>query len=190
MKDLLSLFKNRPPTLDLEWSVLPADGTAERRIGPQTPIPSAPANRPDGAFAIGDSIKLVLRPSMSGYLQVWNLGTSSDHVVCLIPDQAGVDECRVEAGKEYSLPGNLLPLPPPNDRIHVSGPTTAASGRHEILVAIVSRRPVRIDSAALGAARPSFATRACFESVEEGAFPLANLPDDEWMYGKLETEVI
>jgi hypothetical protein len=184
---LLAFFRGRKPTLDVAWSVIARDCVNERRLGP--PRDHGPSAGPGGAFAVGESIRLDVRPDRDGFLQVWNLGTSG-RVKRLLPcPELGVHECRVEAGRPCSLPGALLPLPPPNDRIRVCGPTTAETGRNDILLVILTRVPVTIDPVALGAARPAFSTRGGFAAAEEGSSSLSDLPDEDWTYGLLETEV-
>ena len=189
-KELLDFFLNREPSLDVSWSVLSRDGKAERRLRPPRVLSADPSRRAESTFFIGETIRLDVRPDRDGFLQIWNLGTSGS-VKRLLPDPAlGIAECRVEAGRPYSMPGNLLPLPPPNDRIHVNGPTTAKTGLADILLIILTRNPVEIDPSSLGAARPAFSTRGCrFDAVEEGISSLSELPEEDWTYGLLETEV-
>ena len=96
------------------------------------------------------------------------------------------EDNHIEAGKRYAAPGELLPVPD----FLVSGPTTAESGRKERLLVIVTRHPVDLSESAVLGAEMSFATRGGFAAVEETVSSLLDLPEDEWTYGLIETEVV
>lgn len=170
MEDLARVFGGRSAMRFMEWTVISCDGLSERTIGPKRQKQAAEVcSDPDGAFCVGERIRLEITPPFPGYLQLWNLGTSGkSKMLC---SKQWVDDrltcCQVD----------------------VDGPTTAQTGNLEIVVAIISRVPVEIDSEAMGAARPAVSTRG-FQSVEEvKEVSLGDLPESDWAWSILETEV-
>lgn len=195
----MSPFSDRKqPSLDLKWMVLSPGDTTPRSLRFTTkkhpgapaagaavaPVPSAA--RPTNAIAVGDLLRLELRSDTDGYLHLFDFGTSG-RVLKLFPNpRFATADNRIEAGRTYAMPGELLPVP----AFAVSGPTTAESGRLERLLAVVTRDPVDLSEAAVGGAGAAFATRGGFDAAEEAVASLFDLPDGDWTYGLLETEVI
>ena len=170
MEDLGKVFAGRPAAHFMEWTVIGRDGVSKRTIGPKREKQAHEiGSNPDGAFYIGERIQLAITPPFPGYLQLWNFGTSGK--TKLLCDKQWVED-------------RLVSL-----RADVSGDTTAQSGRFEVVVAIVTKVPVEIGSEAMGAARPAVSTRG-FQSVEEvEEVSLKDLPESDWAWSILETEV-
>ncbi len=172
MENLAKVFGSRPATSFMSWHVIGRDGVSERRIGPRREKKAQEiGSNPDGVFYIGESISIEVRSPFPGYLQLWNLGTS---------------------GRAKAL--NEKPLRVDGDVIFplttVDGPATAQYGLFEILIGIVTKVPVVIDPAAMGAARSTVSTRGGFSSVEEvKTVSLSDLPESDWAWSILETEV-
>ena len=67
--------------------------------------------------------------------------------------------------------------------------TTAETGLNEIVVGIITRQPIEIAPEQMGASRSSISTRG-FQSVEEvKRVVLSDLPESDWAWCMLETEV-
>lgn len=179
-------FGGKRPTLDLSWTARTA-GMTERRLVPVLPAASAAGEeRPRNAIAVGDRLRLSLRSDVPGYLHFFDFGTSGRSAKLFpCPALSTVDN-RIEAGRTYSAPGELLPIPD----FLVSGPTTAETGRKERLLVVVTRNPIELPLSAVEPAAAAFATRGGFAAVEEAVGSLLDLPAEDWTYGLLETEVI
>ena len=184
-------IENKRPTLQMKWAVLAKDGTGVRALvftSAKKKVDSLDKTkiRPVNSIAVGDRLRLELQSDMDGYLTLFDFGTSG-RFTKLFPNSAfSTVDNHIEAGKTYAAPGELLPIPD----FLVSGPTTAESGRRERLLVIVTRNPVDLSEAAVLGAGTSFATRGGFVAVEEAVSSLMDLPEDEWTYGLLETEVV
>lgn len=182
---------NKRPTLEMKWEILGHGGCATRALKfttKKTKLASAEMDgpRPTNSIAVGDRLRLELRSDMDGYLSLFDFGTSG-RFTKLFPNPAlSTVDNHIEAGKTYAAPGELLPIPD----FLVSGPTTAESGRKERLLVIVTRNPVDLSESAVLGAGASFATRGGFAAVEEAVSSLLDIPEDEWTYGLLETEVV
>lgn len=175
MEDLAKVFGTRPATRFMSWHVLGRDGVTERRVGPKREKKATEiGTNPDGAFYIGDSIRLDIEPPFPGYFQLWNLGTSGEPGLL-------VKSIRVDGG--FSIPGK-------GDRADVKGPPTSEKGLFEIAIGIVTKVPVEIEPEAMGAARSAISTRGGFLSVEEvKKTRLSDLAEGDWEWCVLETEV-
>lgn len=189
----MSDIASKRPTLELKWSVIGKSG--ERRLVPVTkkskavPAPESSEkeeNRADNTIVVGEKLRLELKSDMDGYLSFFDFGTSGKLTRLFPCPQLSTVDNRIEAGKTYSAPGELLPIP----AFLVFGPTTAESGRKERLLVIVTRNKVELTEAALLNAGARLAARGGFGAVEETVSSLLDLPDDEWTYGLLETEVV
>ena len=172
MEDLAKVFGMRPATPFMSWHVIGRDGVSERRIGPkrEKPVTEIGSN-PDGVMFVGDRISLEVTPPFPGHLQFWNLGTSGT----------------VTFLGQFPVSGECHPF---TSGIKPDSLTTDETGRNDILIGIISKMPVEIDPAAMGAARSTFSTRGGFSSVEEvKTVSLSDLPESDWAWCILETEV-
>lgn len=181
---------NKRPTLWMNWSVVENDGFTERRLGFSTvrvkkDSVSEDGPRPVNTIRIGDRLRLELKSDMGGYLTIFDFMTSGRFAKLFPCPEISTFDNRVEAGKTYKAPGELLPIPD----FCVSGPTTAESGRKERLLVIVTRNPIELSESAVLGAGSTFATRGGFGAVEESVSSLLDLPEDEWTYGLLEAEI-
>ncbi len=185
---------NKRPTLQMSWTVVKEDGM-ERALVPMTAKSSLqkknspcvnPAQRPSNSIAVGDKLRLELRSDMDGYLTLFDFGTSGRFAKLFPCKELSTTDNHIEAGKTYAAPGELLPIPD----FLVSGPTTAESGRKERLLVIVTRNPIELSESAVLNAGTDFATRGGFGAVEETVASLLDIPEDDWTYGLLETEVL
>lgn len=184
-------FANKRPTLWMNWSVVGDDGCAKRALAftttkTKSSLPHELDQRPANSIAVGDRIRLELRSDMSGYLTIFDFMTSGRFAKLFPCPQLATFDNRIEAGKTYKAPGELLPIPD----FRVSGPTTAESGRKERLLVVVTRHSIDLSESAVLNTGTAFATRGGFGAVEEAVSSLLNLPEDEWTYGLLETEIV
>lgn len=172
MEALAKVFGSRPATPFMSWHVTGRDGVSERRIGPKREkAPTEIGSNPDGAMFVGDSIRLDVTPPFPGHIQFWNLGTSGT----------------VAFLGQFPVSGECHPF---TSGIKPDSLTTAETGRNDILIGIITKRPVEIAPEAMGAARPAVSTRGGFGSVEEvKAISLGDLPESDWAWSILETEV-
>lgn len=172
MEDLTKVLGSRPTTPFMSWHVIGRDGVSERRIGPKREKTAAEIGaNPDGAMFVGDSIRLEVVPPFPGYIQFWNLGTSGT----------------VAFLGQFPIDGECHPF---TSRIKPDSPTTAETGRNDILIGVVTKMPVEIDPEAMGAARSTVSTRGGFSSVEEvKTVSLSGLSESDWAWCILETEV-
>lgn len=176
MEKLSSLFGRRPATPFMEWCVLGHGEITERRIGPKREKTAQEAGaEPDGAFFVGDRIRLEIVPPFSGYFQLWNLGTSEKTKLLL-------DKYRVEG--EFTIPARGQTL-----NVDEKSKTTAETGRNEIVVGIITREPVAILPEQMGEARSSISMRGFLSAEEVKPISLADLPDRDWAWCILETEI-
>ena len=176
MEDLAKVFGTHPSTRFMEWHVIGRNGVSERRIGPKREKAALEIGTdPDGTFCVGDSIRLDVKPPFPGYFQLWNLGTSGE-------SKPLVKSFRVDGG--FSIPGE-------SGRVGVQGPPTSEKGLFEIVIGIITKEPVEIDPAAMGAARSAVSTRGGIGAVEEvKKTSLSDLPESDWEWCILETEVV
>lgn len=172
MEDLAKVLGSRPSTPLMSWYVQGHDGASERRIGPKREKTAQEiGSDPDGVMFVGDSIRLDVTPPFPGYIQFWNLGTSG--------------AVRFLGG--FPMDGESHPF---TTSIDASSATTAETGRNDILIGVMTKVPVEISPEAMGAARSAVSTRGGFSSVEEvKTVSLSDLPEGDWAWGILETEV-
>ena len=172
MEDLAKVLGARPATPFMSWHVTGRDGVSERRIGPRREkTPTEIGFDPDGAMFVGDSIRLDVTPPFPGHIQFWNLGTSGT----------------VTFLGQFPVNGECHPF---TTGIKPDSLTTAETGRNDILIGIITKRPVEIAPEAMGAARSTVSTRGGFSSVEEvKTVSLSDLPESDWAWSILETEV-
>lgn len=185
----MNTIDTKRPTLRLDWEVASKDGSGKRALVPTTAKskPTGPEQRrPENTIAVGDKLRLVLQSDMDGYLHFFDFGTSGK-VEKLFPCAAlSTVNNHIEADKTYKAPGNLLPIP----EFSVSGPTTAESGRKERLLVVVTRHPVDLPVEGVVRAGEVLAAQRGFAVAEEAIRALTDLPEDEWTWGLLETEVL
>lgn len=186
---------NKRPTLQMKWSVLGNDGCAKRALVFSTVKTKTTANavvaemehvRPTNTIAVGDRLRLELQSDIDGYLTIFDFMTSGRFAKLFPCLELSTVDNHIEAGKTYAAPGELLPIPV----FRVSGPTTVESGRLERLLVIVTRNPVNLSESAILNTGTAFATRGNIGSVEESVASLLDLPEEEWSYGLLETEIV
>ena len=172
MENLAKVFGSRPSTPFMSWHVIGRDGVTERRIGPHREKTAQEiGSNPDGVMFVGDGIRLDVAPPFPGYIQFWNLGTSGT----------------VTFLGQFTLNSECHPF---TSSIKPDSHTTAETGRNDILIGIITKMPVEIDPEAIGAARSTVSTRGGFGSVEEvKTVSLSDLPDSDWAWSILETEV-
>ncbi len=197
-----NVFHEATRTLDMEWSVMDSNGVTERRLVPPSRIlcpdaskANAIGERQEGVdtYSVGETLKLFVHPTLSGYLQLWNLGTKGEPKSLNEEARVGSDGWRVIAGNEYELPGNLITLPPPCDRLHVSEPLSEVNGLNDILIAVVSRVPVRLEEEFQFVIREHHyiaPNSRGFTSVEEGRSRLGSLSESDWQWNYLEAKVV
>ena len=182
---------NKRPTLQMRWEVLGDGGCAARALAftsaKSKADPEGKAEpRPTNSIAVGDRLRLELQSDIDGYLALFDFGTSGRFTKLFPNPGLATTNNRIVAGKSYAAPGELLPIPD----FRVSGPTTAESGRRERLLVIVTRNPVDLSESAGLDAGTAFATRGGLGAVEETVSSLLDLPEEDWSYGLLETEVV
>ena len=172
MEDLAKVFGSRPSTPFMSWHVIGRDGVSERRIGPQREKAAQEiGSNPDGVMFVGDGIRLDVTPPFPGYIQFWNFGTSG--VVTFLG-------C-------FPVNGEFNPF---TSSIKPNSPTTEETGYNDILIAIITKIPIEIDPASMGAARSTVSARGGFSSVEEvKVVSLSDLPESDWAWSVIETEV-
>jgi len=173
MEKLSSLFGTRPAVPFMQWFVVDRDGVTERRIGPpREKTAQQAASKPDGAFYIGEQIRLDVLPPFPGYFQLWNLGSSGN------PPKRLFENRWIDG--EFTTPTLI---------VSEDSKTTAETGLNEIVVGIITRQPIEIAPEQMGASRSSISTRG-FQSVEEvKRVVLSDLPESDWAWCMLETEV-
>lgn len=185
---------NKHPTLQMKWSVLGNDGRQERALAFTTKkrkndIAKAEVEakvRPVNTIAVGDRLRLELYSDMDGYLTLFDFGTSGRFTKLFPCPQLSTVDNHIEAGKKYAAPGELLPIPD----FLVSGPTTAQSGRQERLLVIVTRNPIELSESSILNVGTRLASRCGCDDAEVTVASLLDIPEDEWTYGLLETEVV
>ncbi|MBM3788089.1 MAG: DUF4384 domain-containing protein [Acidobacteria bacterium] len=94
---------------------------------------------PGHVFVNGDQVRFRFRSSQPGFLYVVNEGTSGEQVTLFPNEQTGEDN-KVEAGKEYAIPGN-------SGAFRVTGP-----GGYDNVYWVLS--PVRIGAPAVQQYKP------------------------------------
>jgi len=74
------------------------------------------------SISIGDQIKLTIKSPIDGYLTLFNIGTSG-RIWQIIPNkEIAPEECKVEAGKTYTIPGNIKVFKASNIEWREAGP--------------------------------------------------------------------
>ena len=151
----------------------------------------------DGTLHIGESVEFTGASPVTGYLHLFNLGTSGT-CVKLCPSREYPANA-VEAGQQFAIPSKqrLDGERPPDGAFNVSGPPSSQAGHPERLLAIVTvddtdlqiedlhPRLVGRDLLTRVAARgPSFSG-----PPRVGTAKLFRIPPDRWHYALLEMEV-
>ncbi len=173
-------FGGKAGRVEVELKV--GEGARERRVKPARRHESG-AERAPGTVAVGEQLSLRVKSPIDGWLKLYYFGMRDGRAVALWP--RGGEEGRLEAGKEYGIPGELHPQP-----LVETGPTTAETGRKERLLAVVTARRVDLPAAAVDSAGAAFAARGGFAAADEAVGSLLDLPEDEWDYGLFEMEVV
>ena len=173
-------FGGKAGRVEVELRV--GEGSRERRVKPARRHDSG-AERAPGTVAVGERLSLRVKSPIDGWLKLYYFGMRDGRAVALWPRDG--EEGRLEAGKEYGIPGELYPQP-----LVETGPTTAETGRKERLLAVVTARRVDLPAAAVDSAGAAFAARGGFAAADEAVGSLLYLPEDEWDYGLFEMEVV
>ena len=164
------------------------DGFATRDLLPVRPNNGVKV--PEGILHVGDQMTLRLKSPRSGYLTLFNFGTSG-HVSKIFPHQNfGTTRNRIDAGRVYMLPGELLPA----DKLYngvweETGPLSKLNGLPERVIAVLTDDPVDLDEQVFGEQVSRVLTRGGFDAVEESISSLLDLPRGSWIWGGLEAVV-
>ena len=144
----------------------------------------------DGVVHIGDRLTLRLKSPRSGYLTLFNFGTSGG-VSKIFPHPAfGTVRNLIEAGKVYMLPGELMPASAlPDGEWEELGPTTSSTGFPERVVAVLTDENVELDEQCFGQQVGNVLTRGGFDAVEESISSILDLPSGSWIWGAVEAAV-
>ena len=193
---------SKRPTLHISWAVedekkewralvpVTANSLPSKALSPHVCKAFSPnklsMSRPTNTISVGNRLRLELQSDIDGYLTIFDFMTSGRFAKLFPCPKLSTVDNHIEGGKNYAAPGELLPIP----AFRVSGPTTAESGRLERLLVIVTRNPVNLSESAILNAGTAFATRGGIGSVEESVASLLDLPEEEWSYGLLETEIV
>ena len=133
---------------------------------------------------VGDELALRVRSPRSGYLHLFNAGTSGV-VTRLFPSAAfaGVGNW-VEGGEWHTAPGDLVPaaLFPCGAWIE-NGPLTEDTGMRERFVAILTDDPLRLSPDCVTG--DHIQSRGGFATVEEEVVSLASLPPGRWLMAEI-----
>jgi hypothetical protein len=143
----------------------------------------------EGVLHVGDRMTLRLKSPRSGYLTLFNLGTSG-RVSKIFPHAAfGTTSNRIDAGRVYMLPGELMPSDALPDGVwEETGPVSRLHGLPERIVAILTDDPADIGEQCFGGVARML-TRGGFESVEESIASILELPAGSWIWGGVEAVV-
>ena len=191
--DDLADHKGLPGRVSLQARLIPGPAAADSApTADSSPNDGCPAGKRDTVFSVGEYVRLVVRSPIDGYLHIFDLGTDG---TCdrLIPSPRHCDN-RVVSGREHSFPENLpedIGWPMPGS-FELQGPTSAASGQPNRLLAVVTADDLTMDARHV---HPALQQRV--RSTREVGKPqvrfessrLLNLPPERWEYGLLELEV-
>ena len=164
-----------------------SDGFATRDLVPM--LQRHDSGKRKGVLRIGDKMTLRLKSPRSGYLTLFNIGTSG-RVSKIFPHPAfGTTQKRIDAGRVYMLPGELMPADVLPDGVwKETGPLSQLNGLPESVVAIVTDTPVDLDEQCFGAGSRML-TRGGFAAVEESISSILDLPAGSWIWGGVEAVV-
>ena len=145
--------------------------------------------RREGVLRIGDRMTLRLKSPRSGYLTLFNFGTSG-RVSKIFPHPAfGTTRKRIDAGRVYMLPGELMPADVLPDGVwEETGPLSRDHGLPERVIAILTDAPVDLDEQCFGVGS-RIVTRGGFAAVEESISSILDLPAGSWIWGGVEAMV-
>ena len=172
---------NKRPTLQMRWEVLGNGECATRALAftsAKARVDSAEKAgvRPTNSIAVGDRLRLELQSDIDGYLTLFDFGTSGRFTKLFPNPGLSTVNNHIVAGKAYAAPGELLPIllglaQPVGPRLR----SCLGDNRGKDVVAVL------FDDAC---------TRGGFGAVEETISSLLDLPEEDWSYGLLETEVV
>ena len=164
-----------------------SDGFATRDLVPM--LQRHDSGKRKGVLRIGDKMTLRLKSPRSGYLILFNIGTSG-RVSKIFPHPAfGTTQKRIDAGRVYMLPGELMPADVLPDGVwKETWPLSQLNGLPERVVAIVTDTPVDLDEQCFGAGSRML-TRGGFAAVEESISSILDLPAGSWIWGGVEAVV-
>lgn len=138
----------------------------------------------EGVLHIGDRMTLRLKSPRSGYLTLFNFGTSGN-VLKMFPHPAfGTTDGYIKADCVYMLPGALMPANVlPDGEWEEQGPVSSRFGLSELVVAVLTDERVNLDESCFGAQVSRALTRGGFDAVEESISSLLDLPAGSWTWG-------
>ena len=144
----------------------------------------------NGVLHVGDRMTLRLKSPRSGYLTLFNFGTSG-RVSKIFPHPAfGMTSNHVKAGCVYMLPGALMSADIlPDGEWEEQGPVSSSTGLPERILAVLTDKPVELDETCFGAQVGRVLTRGGFDVVEESISSLLDLPHGSWIWGMVEAAV-
>ena len=144
----------------------------------------------NGVLHVGDQMTLRLKSPRSGYLTLFNFGTSG-RVSKIFPHPAlGTTDNHVKAGCVYMLPGALMsPDVLPDGAWEEQGPVSSRTGLPERILAVLTDERVALDETCFGAQVGRVLTRGGFDVVEESISSILDLPRGAWTWGMVEAAV-
>ena len=159
-----------------------SDGFATRDLVPMLQRHDSGTRK--GVVYIGDKMTLRLKSPRSGYLTLFNFGTSG-RVSKIFPYPAsGMTQNWIDGGRVYMLPGELMRMPAWIE----SGPASSLNGLPECVVAILTEDRVDLDERCFGEAGRVL-TRGGFAAVEESISSILDLPRGSWIWGMTRVDV-
>lgn len=136
------------------------------------------------SLRIGEVFAIGITSSLAGYLHIFNIGTTG--IVSRVLPSSELDNIapRIEANDQLLIPGDILEEYFPEKGWVENGPTTAETGRHEKIVAIVTEENVDLSpECVIDSPRGAFAT------VQETIQSLKDLTCT-WLKGEVSIKVI
>ncbi|MBQ7179174.1 MAG: DUF4384 domain-containing protein [Victivallales bacterium] len=156
-------------------------------------VPMRSNNEPktfNGRLHIGDRMTLRLKCTCTGYLTLFNFGTSGN-VSKIFPHPAfGTSNNRIEAGHVYMLPGELMPLEVfSGGHWEETGPVSTVNGLPECIIALLTDVPLEIDETAFAALVGKALHCRDLVAVENAIAGLLGLPEGSWHWKMLDAWV-
>ena len=149
--------------------------------------------RQRSVLRIGDGITIRMTSERSGYLTLINFGTTPGVVNKIFPDRTyGAKMRRIDAGRHYVMPGDLIPCPDGCEYWPVGGATTAQYGLKERVLAIVTDREIDIDATCFASKVGEAMAGGEFEAIESAVasyLAMMDIEDGTWSWGLLEAVV-
>lgn len=133
---------------------------------------------------IGEVFTISITSSLEGYLNIFSIGTTGK-VSRVIPSEAlGNITPQLKATTPFLIPGDISESYFPEKGWVENGPTTAETGRHEKLIAIVTKENIDLSpECVIDSARGAFMT------VQETIQRLDDIPCP-WLKGEASIKII